>query len=143
MTDSKFQIPYLRYVRFICRNYVEIKKAVWTARNDTCTPNKNGGASSAISSPTESKAVRDLSPVPSIKLKDCTIYKPEIWLYCIGQAVDMMPTAQAKIMWAWMHGEKLSGDYTSKELTEIRRHLFIAVSVLAIERGLIKLSKNQ
>ena len=91
MQVKSVKLPGTKYVFGVFKRYMAIIKAISEYRNDT--EGGNGGVNVAvksgkISSPTENRAMKDISPVPLITSRDGFIVrKPEKWLDVIHKTV--------------------------------------------------------
>ena len=74
----------------------EIKQAVDEARLDVAS--KGAGSSAIISSPTESAALRNITPLSKVVLSDGSeVVKPELWLLAIKKIYAGLDKKQKKI----------------------------------------------
>ena len=110
MQVKSVKLPGTKYVFGIFKRYMAIIKAISEYRNDT--EGGNGGVNVAvksgkISSPTENRAMKDISPVPLITTRDGFIVrKPEKWLDVIHKTVKAHSNSDGEnVIRMWLAGD--------------------------------------
>lgn len=110
MQVKAVKLPGTKYVFGIFKRYMAIIKAISEYRNDT--EGGNGGVNIAvksgkISSPTENRAMKDISPVPLITTRDGFIVrKPEKWLDVIHKTVKAHSNSDGEnVIRMWLAGD--------------------------------------
>ena len=110
MQVKSVKLPGTKYVFGIFKRYMAIIKAISEYRNDT--EGGNGGVNVAvrsgkISSPTENRAMKDISPVPLITTRDGFIVrKPEKWLDVIHKTVRAHSNSDGEnVIRMWLAGD--------------------------------------
>lgn len=110
MQVKSVKLPGTKYVFGIFKRYMAIIKAISEYRNDT--EGGNGGVNIAvksgkISSPTENRAMKDISPVPLITTRDGFIVrKPEKWLDVIHKTVKAHSNSDGEnVIRMWLAGD--------------------------------------
>ena len=110
MQVKSVKLPGTKYVFGVFKRYMAIIKAISEYRNDT--EGGNGGVNVAvksgkISSPTENRAMKDISPVPLITTRDGFIVrKPEKWLDVIHKTVKAHSNSDGEnVIRMWLAGD--------------------------------------
>ena len=110
MQVKAVKLPGTKYVFGVFKRYMAIIKAISEYRNDT--EGGNGGVNVAvksgkISSPTENRAMKDISPVPLITTRDGFIVrKPEKWLDVIHKTVKAHSNSDGEnVIRMWLAGD--------------------------------------
>ena len=110
MQVKAVKLPGTKYVFGVFKRYMAIIKAISEYRNDT--EGGNGGVNIAvksgkISSPTENRAMKDISPVPLITTRDGFIVrKPEKWLDVIHKTVKAHSNSDGEnVIRMWLAGD--------------------------------------
>ena len=110
MQVKAVKLPGTKYVFGVFKRYMAIIKAISEYRNDT--EGGNGGVNIAvksgkISSPTENRAMKDISPVPLITTRDGFIVrKPEKWLDVIHKTVRAHSNSDGEnVIRMWLAGD--------------------------------------
>ena len=113
MQVKSVKLPGTKYVFGIFKRYMSIIKAISEYRNDT--EGGNGGVNVAvksgkISSPTENRAMKDISPVPLITTRDGFIVrKPEKWLDVIHKTVKAHSNSDGEnVIRMWLAGDDVN-----------------------------------
>lgn len=113
MQVKSVKLPGTKYVFGIFKRYMAIIKAISEYRNDT--EGGNGGVNIAvksgkISSPTENRAMKDISPVPLITTRDGFIVrKPEKWLDVIHKTVRAHSNSDGEnVIRMWLAGDDVN-----------------------------------
>lgn len=139
-------------VRWHLFHYEEIKEAVYYARRENVT---KAGYPQAVregymSNPTETEAIRNLTPLKKIELKyGGVVHRPEEWLYVIEEVVENLEHFDKKITkQTFFEGKRWSRVIEDNhiEKNSFYRHKERCVALVAIkaaERGLISLQKNK
>ena len=110
MQVKSVKLPGTKYVFGVFKRYMAIIKAISEYRNDT--EGGNGGVNIAvksgkISSPTENRAMKDITPVPLITTRDGFIVrKPEKWLDVIHKTVKAHSNSDGEnVIRMWLAGD--------------------------------------
>lgn len=110
MQVKSVKLPGTKYVFGVFKRYMAIIKAISEYKNDT--EGGNGGVNVAvrsgkISSPTENRAMKDISPVPLITTRDGFIVrKPEKWLDVIHKTVKAHSNSDGEnVIRMWLAGD--------------------------------------
>ena len=113
MQVKSVKLPGTKYVFGVFKRYMAIIKAISEYRNDT--EGGNGGVNIAvksgkISSPTENRAMKDISPVPLITTRDGFIVrKPEKWLDVIHKTVKAHSNSDGEnVIRMWLAGDDVN-----------------------------------
>ena len=113
MQVKSVKLPGTKYVFGVFKRYMAIIKAISEYRNDT--EGGNGGVNIAvksgkISSPTENRAMKDISPVPLITTRDGFIVRqPEKWLDVIHKTVKAHSNSDGeKVIRMWLAGDDVN-----------------------------------
>ena len=113
MQVKAVKLPGTKYVFGVFKRYMAIIKAISEYRNDT--EGGNGGVNIAvksgkISSPTENRAMKDISPVPLITTRDGFIVrKPEKWLDVIHKTVKAHSNSDGEnVIRMWLAGDDVN-----------------------------------
>ena len=113
MQVKSVKLPGTKYVFGVFKRYMAIIKAISEYRNDT--EGGNGGVNVAvrsgkISSPTENRAMKDISPVPLITTRDGFIVrKPEKWLDVIHKTVRAHSNSDGEnVIRMWLAGDDVN-----------------------------------
>ena len=113
MQVKSVKLPGTKYVFGIFKRYMAIIKAISEYRNDT--EGGNGGVNVAvksgkISSPTENRAMKDISRVPLITTRDGFIVrKPEKWLDVIHKTVKAHSNSDGEnVIRMWLAGDDVN-----------------------------------
>lgn len=113
MQVKSVKLPGTKYVFGVFKRYTAIIKAISEYRNDT--EGGNGGVNVAvksgkISSPTENRAMKDISPVPLITTRDGFIVrKPEKWLDVIHKTVRAHSNSDGEnVIRMWLAGDDVN-----------------------------------
>lgn len=113
MQVKSVKLPGTKYVFGVFKRYMAIIKAISEYRNDT--EGGNGGVNVAvksgkISSPTENRAMKDISPVPLITTRDGFIVrKPEKWLDVIHKTVKAHSNSDGEnVIRMWLAGDDVN-----------------------------------
>ena len=113
MQVKAVKLPGTKYVFGVFKRYMAIIKAISEYRNDT--EGGNGGVNVAvksgkISSPTENRAMKDISPVPLITTRDGFIVrKPEKWLDVIHKTVKAHSNSDGEnVIRMWLAGDDVN-----------------------------------
>ena len=113
MQVKAVKLPGTKYVFGVFKRYMAIIKAISEYRNDT--EGGNGGVNVAvksgkISSPTENRAMKDISPVPLITTRDGFIVrKPEKWLDVIHKTVRAHSNSDGEnVIRMWLAGDDVN-----------------------------------
>ena len=113
MQVKSVKLPGTKYVFGVFKRYMAIIKAISEYRNDT--EGGNGGVNVAvksgkISSPTENRAMKDISPVPLITTRDGFIVrKPEKWLDVVHKTVKAHSNSDGEnVIRMWLAGDDVN-----------------------------------
>ena len=113
MQVKSVKLPGTKYVFGVFKRYMAIIKAISEYRN--ATEGGNGGVNVAvksgkISSPTENRAMKDISPVPLITTRDGFIVrKPEKWLDVIHKTVKAHSNSDGEnVIRMWLAGDDVN-----------------------------------
>ena len=113
MQVKSVKLPGTKYVFGVFKRYMAIIKAISEYRNDT--EGGNGGVNVAvksgkISSPTENRAMKDISPVPLITTRDGFIVrKQEKWLDVIHATVRAHGNSDGEqVIRMWLAGDDVN-----------------------------------
>ena len=152
MQVKSVKLPGTKYVFGVFKRYMAIIKAISEYRNDT--EGGNGGVNVAvrsgkISSPTENRAMKDISPVPLITTRDGFIVrKPEKWLDVIHKTVRAHGNSDGEqVISMWLAGDDV-GEVTAKSgmskaaYYAFRKDVVNYAICLAVQENLIGVGKE-
>ena len=152
MQVKSVKLPGTKYVFGVFKRYMAIIKAISEYRNDT--EGGNGGVNVAvksgkISSPTENRAMKDISPVPLITTRDGFIVrKPEKWLDVIHKTVKAHSNSDGEnVIRMWLAGDD-AGEVMAKSgmskaaYYAFRKDVVNYAICLAVQENLIGVGKE-
>lgn len=101
--DKSYELVYhiFKHEKDIRLAVVEAKTA---NRRDMC----GGGGTPHVSDPTAGKTIRLLTAVPSVKLDDWTVHRPEDWLKVIALTYANTGELEGEVMRKYYDGYKMS-----------------------------------
>ena len=152
MQVKSVKLPGTKYVFGVFKRYMAIIKAVSEYRNDT--EGGNGGVNIAvksgkISSPTENRAMKDISPVPLITTRDGFIVrKPEKWLDVIHKTVKAHSNSDGEnVIRMWLAGDDVNEVMAKSGMSKAAYYAFRKDVVnyaicLAVQENLIGVGKE-
>lgn len=152
MQVKSVKLPGTKYVFGIFKRYMAIIKAISEYRNDT--EGGNGGVNIAvksgkISSPTENRAMKDISPVPLITTRDGFIVrKPEKWLDVIHKTVKAHSNSDGEnVIRMWLAGDDVNEVMAKSGMSKAAYYAFRKDVVnyaicLAVQENLIGVGKE-
>ena len=152
MQVKSVKLPGTKYVFGIFKRYMAIIKAISEYRNDT--EGGNGGVNVAvksgkISSPTENRAMKDISPVPLITTRDGFIVrKPEKWLDVIHKTVKAHSNSDGEnVIRMWLAGDDVGEVMAKSGMSKAAYYAFRKDVVnyaicLAVQENLIGVGKE-
>ena len=152
MQVKSVKLPGTKYVFGVFKRYMAIIKAISEYRNDT--EGGNGGVNIAvksgkISSPTENRAMKDISPVPLITTRDGFIVrKPEKWLDVIHKTVKAHSNSDGEnVIRMWLAGDDVSEVMAKSGMSKAAYYAFRKDVVnyaicLAVQEKLIGVGKE-
>lgn len=152
MQVKSVKLPGTKYVFGIFKRYMAIIKAISEYRNDT--EGGNGGVNIAvksgkISSPTENRAMKDISPVPLITTRDGFIVrKPEKWLDVIHKTVKAHSNSDGEnVIRMWLAGDDVGEVMAKSGMSKAAYYAFRKDVVnyaicLAVQENLIGVGKE-
>ena len=152
MQVKSVKLPGTKYVFGIFKRYMAIIKAISEYRNDT--EGGNGGVNVAvksgkISSPTENRAMKDISPVPLITTRDGFIVrKPEKWLDVIHKTVKAHSNSDGEnVIRMWLAGDDVNEVMAKSGMSKAAYYAFRKDVVnyaicLAVQENLIGVGKE-
>ena len=152
MQVKSVKLPGTKYVFGIFKRYMAIIKAISEYRNDT--EGGNGGVNVAvrsgkISSPTENRAMKDISPVPLITTRDGFIVrKPEKWLDVIHKTVRAHSNSDGEnVIRMWLAGDDVGEVMAKSGMSKAAYYAFRKDVVnyaicLAVQENLIGVGKE-
>ena len=146
------KLPSTKYVFGVFKRYMAIIKAISEYRNDT--EGGNGGVNVAvksgkISSPTENRAMKDISPVPLITTRDGFIVrKPEKWLDVIHKTVKAHSNSDGEnVIRMWLAGDDVNEVMEKSGMSKaayysFRKDVVNYAICLAVQENLIGVGKE-
>ena len=152
MQVKSVKLPGTKYVFGIFKRYMAIIKAISEYRNDT--EGGNGGVNIAvksgkISSPTENRAMKDISPVPLITTRDGFIVrKPEKWLDVIHKTVRAHSNSDGEnVIRMWLAGDDVNEVMEKSGMSKaayysFRKDVVNYAICLAVQENLIGVGKE-
>lgn len=152
MQVKSVKLPGTKYVFGIFKRYMAIIKAISEYRNDT--EGGNGGVNVAIksgkiSSPTENRAMKDISPVPLITTRDGFIVrKPEKWLDVIHKTVKAHSNSDGEnVIRMWLAGDDVNEVMAKSGMSKaayysFRKDVVNYAICLAVQENLIGVGKE-
>ena len=152
MQVKAVKLPGTKYVFGVFKRYMAIIKAISEYRNDT--EGGNGGVNIAvksgkISSPTENRAMKDISPVPLITTRDGFIVrKPEKWLDVIHKTVKAHSNSDGEnVIRMWLAGDDVGEVMAKSGMSKAAYYAFRKDVVnyaicLAVQENLIGVGKE-
>ena len=152
MQIKSVKLPGTKYVFGIFKRYMAIIKAISEYRNDT--EGGNGGVNVAvksgkISSPTENRAMKDISPVPLITTRDGFIVrKPEKWLDVIHKTVKAHSNSDGEnVIRMWLAGDDVNEVMEKSGMSKaayysFRKDVVNYAICLAVQENLIGVGKE-
>lgn len=152
MQVKSVKLPGTKYVFGVFKRYMAIIKAISEYRNDT--EGGNGGVNVAvksgkISSPTENRAMKDISPVPLITTRDGFIVrKPEKWLDVIHKTVKAHSNSDGEnVIRMWLAGDDVGEVMAKSGMSKAAYYAFRKDVVnyaicLAVQEKLIGVGKE-
>ena len=152
MQVKSVKLPGTKYVFGVFKRYMAIIKAISEYRNDT--EGGNGGVNIAvksgkISSPTENRAMKDISPVPLITTRDGFIVrKPEKWLDVIHKTVKAHSNSDGEnVIRMWLAGDDVNEVMAKSGMSKAAYYAFRKDVVnyaicLAVQENLIGVGKS-
>ena len=152
MQVKSVKLPGTKYVFGVFKRYMAIIKAISEYRNDT--EGGNGGVNVAvksgkISSPTENRAMKDISPVPLITTRDGFIVrKPEKWLDVIHKTVKAHSNSDGEnVIRMWLAGDDVGEVMAKSGMSKAAYYAFRKDVVnyaicLAVQENLIGVGKS-
>ena len=152
MQVKSVKLPGTKYVFGVFKRYMAIIKAISEYRNDT--EGGNGGVNVAvksgkISSPTENRAMKDISPVPLITTRDGFIVrKPEKWLDIIHKTVKAHSNSDGEnVIRMWLAGDDVGEVMAKSGMSKAAYYAFRKDVVnyaicLAVQENLIGVGKE-
>lgn len=152
MQVKSVKLPGTKYVFGVFKRYMAIIKAISEYRNDT--EGGNGGVNVAvksgkISSPTENRAMKDISPVPLITTRDGFIVrKPEKWLDVIHKTVKAHSNSDGEnVIRMWLAGDDVGEVMAKSGMSKAAYYAFRKDVVnyaicLAVQENLIGVGKE-
>ena len=152
MQVKSVKLPGTKYVFGVFKRYMAIIKAISEYRNDT--EGGNGGVNIAvksgkISSPTENRAMKDISPVPLITTRDGFIVrKPEKWLDVIHKTVRAHSNSDGEnVIRMWLAGDNVNEVMEKSGMSKaayysFRKDVVNYAICLAVQENLIGVGKE-
>ena len=152
MQVKSVKLPGTKYVFGIFKRYMAIIKAISEYKNDT--EGGNGGVNIAvksgkISSPTENRAMKDISPVPLITTRDGFIVrKPEKWLDVIHKTVRAHSNSDGEnVIRMWLAGDDVNEVMEKSGMSKaayysFRKDVVNYAICLAVQENLIGVGKE-
>ena len=152
MQVKSVKLPGTKHVFGVFKRYMAIIKAISEYRNDT--EGGNGGVNVAvksgkISSPTENRAMKDISPVPLITTRDGFIVrKPEKWLDVIHKTVKAHSNSDGEnVIRMWLAGDDVGEVMAKSGMSKAAYYAFRKDVVnyaicLAVQENLIGVGKE-
>ena len=152
MQVKSVKLPGTKYVFGVFKRYMAIIKAISEYRNDT--EGGNGGVNVAvksgkISSPTENRAMKDISPVPLITTRDGFIVrKPEKWLDVIHKTVKAHSNSDGEnVIRMWLAGDDVNEVMEKSGMSKaayysFRKDVVNYAICLAVQEDLIGVGKE-
>ena len=152
MQVKSVKLPGTKYVFGVFKRYMAIIKAISEYRNDT--EGGNGGVNIAvksgkISSPTENRAMKDISPVPLITTRDGFIVrKPEKWLDVIHKTVRAHSNSDGEnVIRMWLAGDDVNEVMAKSGMSKaayysFRKDVVNYAICLAVQENLIGVGKE-
>ena len=152
MQVKSVKLPGTKYVFGIFKRYMAIIKAISEYRNDT--EGGTGGVNVAvksgkISSPTENRAMKDISPVPLITTRDGFIVrKPEKWLDVIHKTVKAHSNSDGEnVIRMWLAGDDVNEVMEKSGMSKaayysFRKDVVNYAICLAVQENLIGVGKE-
>ena len=152
MQVKSVKLPGTKYVFGVFKRYMAIIKAISEYRNDT--EGGNGGVNIAvksgkISSPTENRAMKDISPVPLITTRDGFIVrKPEKWLDVIHKTVKAHSNSDGEnVIRMWLAGDDVNEVMAKSGMSKaayysFRKDVVNYAICLAVQEKLIGVGKE-
>lgn len=152
MQVKSVKLPGTKYVFGVFKRYMAIIKAISEYRNDT--EGGNGGVNVAvrsgkISSPTENRAMKDISPVPLITTRDGFIVrKPEKWLDVIHKTVRAHSNSDGEnVIRMWLAGDDVNEVMEKSGMSKaayysFRKDVVNYAICLAVQENLIGVGKE-
>ena len=152
MQVKSVKLPGTKYVFGVFKRYMAIIKAISEYRNDT--EGGNGGVNIAvksgkISSPTENRAMKDISPVPLITTRDGFIVrKPEKWLDVIHKTVKAHSNSDGEnVIRMWLAGDDVNEVMEKSGMSKaayysFRKDVVNYAICLAVQENLIGVGKE-
>ena len=107
--------PYIKKVEFVFYNEAAIREAIIDARAGSNTPELRNG--SGLPDPTASAAIRNLSPVHSVRIEGVDLLYPESWLTVVDKTYAWCKRQGGK--YYEMARGRYSGKYFAKICTEV------------------------
>ena len=152
MQVKSVKLPGTKYVFGVFKRYMAIIKAISEYRNDT--EGGNGGVNVAvrsgkISSPTENRAMKDISPVLLITTRDGFIVrKPEKWLDVIHKTVKAHSNSDGEnVIRMWLAGDDVNEVMEKSGMSKaayysFRKDVVNYAICLAVQENLIGVGKE-
>ena len=152
MQVKSVKLPGTKYVFGVFKRYMAIIKAISEYRNDT--EGGNGGVNIAvksgkITSPTENRAMKDISPVPLITTRDGFIVrKPEKWLDVIHKTVKAHSNSDGEnVIRMWLAGDDVNEVMEKSGMSKaayysFRKDVVNYAICLAVQENLIGVGKE-
>ena len=152
MQVKSVKLPGTKYIFGVFKRYMAIIKAISEYRNDT--EGGNGGVNVAvksgkISSPTENRAMKDISPVPLITTRDGFIVrKPEKWLDVIHKTVKAHSNSDGEnVIRMWLAGDDVNEVMEKSGMSKaayysFRKDVVNYAICLAVQENLIGVGKE-
>ena len=149
MQVKSVKLPGTKYVFGVFKRYMAIIKAISEYRNDTEGGVNVAVKSGKISSPTENRAMKDISPVPLITTRDGFIVrKPEKWLDVIHKTVKAHSNSDGEnVIRMWLAGDDVGEVMAKSGMSKAAYYAFRKDVVnyaicLAVQENLIGVGKE-
>lgn len=145
MQYKRTRDEYIEKVDFMFYHEADIKKAVRERRMDSGHTGKaTAGKSGYISDPTAQEAIRNVTPIKSIWVKDTKVLHPEKWLYVIRATYEHLDNIQSKVARSRYHGENYQDTciklcISSSTYARIMAETRMYAAACAAQFGLVKI----
>lgn len=115
----RMRIPRLKFVTAVFQHRGELLTNVYERRNDRSIQKVTVPGAGFISSPTETKALRNITPIGCIQCEDGFYVKyPEKWLYVVEMAMRICPDdVSRQAMEMWIDGRNVDYVVASTDIT--------------------------
>ena len=141
MAQRRTGSEHIRKIEFVFYNERAIREAVAEARAGGCAPKGRNG--SGVSDPTASAAIRNVTPLKSVKVRGEQLEQPEAWLRVVDAVYawcDQDRLAVAKDRYSGIDYRETCAnlsisDTTRRAMLQDVRHF---ASLCAVQMGLIK-----